>query len=478
MAKNPTPPPVLLKFGRHLYAVVAEGLSRLEFEGTEAARPRAADQPVPETLDEHLLDGWAGKAVVTIWEPDGMGHEQVKVPPRVSRRNFVRLSAIRRDFPSLEEGPAWGLEHRKQGAKKVESWLHLESVPTFKPFLAKVEGCGVRLRAAWPAPAIAARLIASPLDHLLFVTADYIGFCPGRSQAGIASSYRGYDVSLPQNLTSLYQDLVANSSSVPSQAPSWLIVGTPADIALLPTWAEPYPELDGLVNFWKRMIPEPMGVKQVTTQASFMSWPTFATQVWKQGPADPANLMAGFPRAFNVDDLFAPVAGASVVACLAAGWLVWSTLGAITLLNTQSQTELNRLNEEIANFRQLGEKSKRIESNLALADRFVSSHRLAIALLKNLGQKLPLEFTLTQLDVTADGEVRGTCLQVGSNGSPRQLKTSLEALALHDVQLDLPAPPPSAASAPQPSGAPVAEPKTRRGDRLPFSASLVERKKT
>ena len=478
MAKNPTPPPVLLKFGSHLYAVEAEGLVRLEIEGTAPARPPGADQPPSETLAAHLLDRWAGKAVVTIWEPEGMGHEQVKVPPKVSRRNFARLSAIRRDFPSLEEGPAWGLEHRNQGAKKVESWLHLESVPAFKPFLDQVEGCGVRLRAAWPAPAVAPRLIASPHDHVLYVTADYIGFCPGLSRAGTASSYRGYDVRLPQNLTSLYQDLVANSSSVPSQAPNWLIVGTPGDIALLPTWVELYPELDGLVTFWQRMILEPMADKQVTTHASFMSWPAFASKVWTLRPADPANLMAGFPRPFNADDLFAPVVGAGVVACLAAGWLVWSTLGTTTLLRTQSETELNRLNDEIARYSQLGAESKRIESSLAQADRFVAKHRLIIALFKNLGQKLPLDFTLTQLEVTADGEVRGTCLQVGSNGVPGQLKTSLEAMALHDVQLDLPAPPPSAAAAPQPVGTPLAEPKTRRGDRIPFSASLVERKKT
>ena len=470
-------PPVLLKFGSHLYAVEAEGLARLEIDGTAPARPREADQAAPETLTAHLGDKWSGKAVVTIWEPDGMGHEQVKVPPKVSRRNFTRLQVIRRDFPSLEEGPAWGLEHRDQGSKKVDTWLHLESVPMFKPFLDQVEGSGVRLRAAWPAPAVAPRLIASPHDHVLFVTPDYIGFCPGRSKAGISSSYRGYDVTLAQNLTSLYQDLVANSSSVPAQAPAWLIVGTPDDIASLLTWAEPYPELDGLLTFWKRMILEPMADKQVTTHASFMSWPAFASKLWKLSPADPANLMAGFPRAFNTDDLFAPVAGAGVAACLGAGWLVWSTLGAITLLTTQSETELSRLNDEVARYSQLGEKSKRIETNLAQADRFVSTHRLVTELLKNLGQKLPLDFTLNKLEVTPDGEVRGTCLQVGGNGSPGQLKTSLEALALHDVQLDLPAPPPDAAAATQPAGAAVAGPKTHRGDLIPFSASLVERKK-
>ena len=92
-------PPVLLKFGRHLYAVEAEGLARLEADGSAAVRPRGADQPAAETLSAHLSDQWAAKAVVTIWEPDGMGHEQVKVPPKVSRRNFARLHAIRRDFP-------------------------------------------------------------------------------------------------------------------------------------------------------------------------------------------------------------------------------------------------------------------------------------------------------------------------------------------------------------------------------------------
>ena len=472
-------PPVLLKFGSHLYAVEADGLARLEVDGTAPARPREAEQAAPETVTAHLSDQWAGKAVVTIWEPDGMGHEQVKVPPKVSRRNFTRLQVIRRDFPSLEEGFAWGLEHRNQGAKKVESWLHLESVPMFKPFLDQVEGSGVRLRAAWPAPAVAPRLIASPHDHVLFVTADYIGFCPGRSKAGIASSYRGYDVSSPQNLTSFYQELMANSSTVPAQAPAWLIVGTPGDIASLLTWAEPYPELDALVTFWKRMILEPMADKQVTTKASFMSWPAFASKVWKLGPSDPDNLMAGFPRAFNTDDLFAPVAGAAAVACLAAGWLVWSTLGATTLQRTQSETELSRLNDEVARYRQLGEKSKGIESNLAQADRFVSTHRLVTELFKNLGQKLPLDFTLTKLEVTADGEVRGTCLQVGGDGSPGQLKTRLEALALHAVKLELP--PASQADgparAPEPAGTAQAGPKTRRGDLIPFSASLVERKK-
>jgi len=289
---------------------------------------------------------------------------------------------------------------------------------------------------------------------------------------------------------------VANSSSVPAQAPAWLIVGTPDDIALLPTWAEPYPALAGLVTFWNRMILEPMANKQVSTKASFMSWPAFASKVWTLRPADPANFMAGYPRAFNIDALFIPLVGAAAAACLAAGWLVWSTLGAITLLNTQSASEVTRLNDEVAKYRLLGEKSKRIESNLAQADRFVSSHRLTLGVLKKLSQKLPLEFTLTDLEVTADGQVRGTCLQVGGNGSRGQLKTSLEALALHEVKFELPSPSQvrataparaqdpelgesePAASAPAPAGGPQAAPKTSRGELIPFYASLFERKKT
>jgi hypothetical protein len=92
--------------------------------------------------------------------------------------------------------------------------------------------------------------------------------------------------------------------------------------------------------------------------------------------------------------------------------------------------------------------------------------------------------------------VRGTCLQVGGNGSRGQLKTSLEALALHEVKLELPSPSQDrataparaqdpelvdsepAAPAPAPTGGPQAGPKTSRGDPIPFAASLIERKKT
>lgn len=404
----------IAQLGAHTYAIVrGQGLVPIE-EGQEQ------DEGLVVSRDGAVRIGewWAaqrpkgGEKLLIVWQPPSFLSDSVETK-RVDRATFAKLEHIAAAHPLIGTGTCgWGYEPLPKGQMQGRTFLHIESEPGLQAFGESIESQGASIASAYSAASLVLQSHTKAVAKTLILAKNFAmivrtpvsgsGVVVPRSSITVMTWGEGtMDPVTPSQM----QHQLETAGFFSDAVSSWRVVATEEHADQVGAFLVGEDDTAGM-TLWKER----------TSPDTLTGWETFIAASRKSPTlAASADLWDTFPRPRPLDKVFV---GAAVLCAAAAAFFgsqAFSTNEQIKRGSIAHNLAVARMQSAVTELSSVASKIKAGEERIALMGA-TTIPRGRAEMLRLLGDILPDEFTMTNLELTEDGRVTLGFYQVAESG--------------------------------------------------------------
>lgn len=408
----------IAQLGAHTYAIVrGQGLVSVEEDGGQEP-----DDGIPAATNRdaaaRIGEWWAaqrpkgGEKLLLVWQPPSLLSDSVETK-RVDRATFSKLENVTQAHPLIGGGSCgWGYEPLPKGQMQGRTFLHIESEPGLQAFGESIEAQGTSIGSAYSAASLILQSHTKAVPKTLLLAKEFAMI--------VRTPTSGTGVVIPRsNITAMAWGDGVMDPVTPSQMQhhletagffsdppsSWRVVSTEEHASQAGAFLVGESDAAGM-SLWRER----------TSSDTLTGWETFIAACRKSPTlATSADLWDTFPRPRPLDKVF--VGGAVICAIAAAyfGWQAFST-------NEQIQRSSNAHRLAVANMQATVDELSTVAAKIQTGEERIAVMgasaipRGRAELMRLLGDILPDEYTLTNLELTEDGRITLGFYQVSERG--------------------------------------------------------------